>query len=368
MTLESNFETREQLEAVLKARGYEPDPESTPTPASPGESPSGKAPASETVPVVETGKETQVTQAAPTVEGEPKTATPEAKFEPRRKQLERKVERLHEDLDLERGSKAALQVKLDAAQAELAKLKPAEPEPKTVELAKPKRPTRAECDYDDDKHEAAMDKYETDLAAYNAAVIDKTVTDRLAANAEAETKRALQAEADAIFDAFVKRRDEQKASIDGYEELREAAGDLPISPILEEFLIRSEFPAALFAFFYKDMADNEGKELARYERIPEVLRVRELTKLELKLAEESKGGKAPKEPKKPAEAKTVETAAPVATEDPKPQPVQPARQQPKIEDAPLEPLGGRSGGRTPSLKEAKTPKEYIAMRNQGIVR
>lgn len=366
-TIVSNTESRESLDAVLKSRGITPDvsepvietakaPETpTPPPAIPGESPSGQT--GESAPVLETGKEsTQVTQAVPPVPpAEPK---PEAKFEPRRKQLERQVARLHEDLELERGSKTTLQTKLAEAEAKLAELTPAIPKDDTP--VKPKRPTRAEHEFDDEKYEVAMDKHEQDMAAYHAAVTDKTVNDRLAKRDQEDKDKAAKASADAYYADYEKRRDEEAGEIPDYRERLEASPDFKVPDAVEMKILQSEIPAHLIHFFLLDAQEGEGKELARISRLDPVFQGREVARIETRLAVERELAK------KAAAAPVVAEVQVTPPKPPETPPAKPIKKAPL--EPPIEPLGSRTNGHTPTLAEAKTPKEFFALRAQGINR
>ncbi len=379
ITLTSNSASPEELKQVLIDKGIVPDDEPAVVPSdkpsesdkapSPGESPSG-APKDKTAPATEEGETPQGKQAAePAVPAEPK---PEGKFEPRRKQLEKQVARLHEDLELERGGKAPLLKKIEVLEAELAALKPAEADKPKVDDApvKPTRPKRADFDFDDDKYEAALDAYDSEVVAYNEALNKRIITQELAARDEKAKVDAQKAEADKVFGSFVQRRDEGAKQIEDYAELREAAGDYKLPDEVELHMIElSQHPAAFIAYFDRDKVENDGKELARIAALPPRFQIHEMAKLELQLA----SGAKKKTPTKPvadppsvpaAAAPVVDEAKPPAT----PEVIPPAKPKLKPEDAPIEPLGGRTAGRNPVLEDAKSFKEYIALRAQGTNR
>ncbi len=376
ITLTSNSASPEELKQVLIDKGIVPDDESAVVPSdkpsesdkapSPGESPSG-APKDKTAPATEEGETPQGKQAAePAVPAEPK---PEGKFEPRRKQLEKQVARLHEDLELERGSKTALQDKIKAMEAELATLKPAEADKPKVDDApvKPTRPKRADFDFDDDKYEAALDAYDSEVVAYNEALNKRIITQELAARDEKAKVDAQKAEADKVFSSFVQRRDEGAKQIEGYAELRKAAGDYKLPDEVELHMIElSQHPAAFIAYFDRDQVENDGKELARIAALPPRFQIHEMAKLELQLASGAK-----KNPKPAADPPVPAAAAPVVDEakPATPEVIPPAKPKLKPEDAPIEPLGGRTAGRNATLADAAgNPKKYFELRAQGVNR
>lgn len=383
MTLTSNTESAESLAEVLRSRGITLDePEQKPAEATetkPSEQPvktgeDAPAPGSETAPVSDAEEKKPQEQSTKPKEDDDNHPS-RGKFKAEKTRLREQIARISDDLETERGSKAALRAKLEAAEAELAKLtKPSEATPKEEALQRPKRPTRAEFEYDDDKYEAAMSAYEVQVDEFNTKMTDKRVTDALAARDKADQDKAQKAVADAFWDDFVARRDAEAAEIEDYKDLLEAVPDFEVSPDVRMRIIQSEVPAHLVHYFMKDHVENDGKELARLSRLDPLIQGREVAKIESKLMLERAQGKkpapaapkvAPVVTKQPAdEAPIVEEkpAEPVKKTEPAKPPVRPAL------EAPIEPLGSRSNTRTKTLADAKTPQEFIALRNQGIQR
>ena len=379
MTITSNHETEESLAAILEARGIKPDVEpsvaSVPA-ASPGETPAGK-PSGETAPPSEAGD--KKTQEAPTeppktddkqpVETKPREHDPNrGNFASKLKKEQLLRERIQQDLELERGDKEKLKARLEEVEAKLAAMQPKADEPaKDATPQRPKRPTLASCDFDQEKLETALDQYDTDLEKYEEAMRAKSVADALAERDAKDAERTAKAEADRIYNEFVERRDQGAAEIADYQEILESVPDFSLPQFVELAIIQSEVPAHLIHHFLKDASDNDGKDLARIARLDPLLQVKELTKLETRLAMEreqaAKNGK-PKPVAKVVEEAPVKEDKPVETAPPakpvvKKEPVEP----------PIEPVGGRTGAKSPSLSEAgEDIKKYIALRNQGVNR
>lgn len=340
-------------------------PPATP-PASPGESPSGSE--VETVPVpTEAGKEATETQVAPPAE--PKAG--DAKFETRRKQLERQVARLHEDLDMEKGGRKALQDKLDAATAELARLRPAEPEKPVVEaLVRPKRPTKADAEFEEDKLEQLLDAYDVALDEYHRKVAQKEASEALAEREKVRVKSEEDAARKTADQQFALRVNEETKAIPEYagllQELTEMQGaekPLPMTGVLEAHIkLASEHPGQLLHYFLKDFVQGGGKEMARLANMNEILQAREINRIETRLEKEHA-----------AQAETVVPSTPVAAEPPAvaAPPVVPPKPKliPKIDDEPITTVGSRSAGPMQTLtKVASSGKaaDYIAARNAGL--
>lgn len=359
-------ETGKPEEAAPPAE-VEAPPEATP--ASPGESPSGSE-AAKPVSAPEAGKEsTQETQAAPPVE--PKTGE-QPKFENRRKQLERQVARLHEDLDLEKGGKAALQAKLDAATAELAKLKPAEAAvEKPTELVRPKRPTKADADYDEDRYEQLLDAHETAMADFTRQTVQKELADAKAEEQKQRAQSERQSAADRAYQEYVGRLQEDMKGIPDYDaivaEFNESVGDRKIDVpenIETHIQIASEHPGYLTHFFLKDHLNNGGKELARIAGLNPYLQLREMNRLESRLEKEY-AAKPAETPAQPVAAAPPAAAAPKAPEVPaKPKLV------PKMHDEPITPVGARAAGPVETLEKAASggTVAYMQARHKGINR
>lgn len=380
ITLTSSTQSAEEMREALEANGQQVvtdgstmsqsgEPASEQTPDSPGESPSGK-PESKTAPATtETGdKKPPVTQESKPGDETPGDEKPaEAKtFEPRRKQLERQVARLHEDLDLEKGSRAQLQTKLEAVQAELERIKPAEPA-KADELVRPKRPTKADAEWDEEKLEQMLNEYDSQMDSYNLKMASKAASDALVNDNKRREAEAAQAESDRAHQEYRGRLQQDMEVLPDYKELFESLdGVVDTPPAVDAAIQASDHPGYLVHFLMKDVLDNDGKELAKIAAMNPVRQVRELTRLEARLeAEYAKPAEAVAEPVKAAKA------APVATEPVKApeEPAKPAKRESKrtVED-PIETVGSRSAGATAQLAQATTFKEHVLLRRQGIGR
>lgn len=368
ITLTSATQSQEEMAAAIAAHGITPKVEdpapqapedkatsSEPQPAIPGDQPSGTE--GTTDPAPEAGKP-QVTQAAPPVEvpAEPK---PEAKFETRRKQLERKLERAYEDLDQERGSHKSLQTKVSELEAQIAALKPTPPKEPQLP-AEPEMPTLSALEFDQEKYDAAMRQYHKGMKAYFSALQDKGIADALAKRDRDDSEKRAKDEADAFYADFLTRRDQQaEAELADFRELAEAAPELHIPSEIELKIFQSDIPAHLLHFFMKDASEDNGKELSRLSRLTPLLQGREMSKLETRLAIERDNKLRPA------------AAAPVVAAPPEPKQPEPAPAKPPVKatpEAPINPLGGRTTGKTPSLSDAKDAKSYLALRNQNVNR
>lgn len=387
-------QSAEEMTAALVANGQEV---SAPAPAAPEKatvvegkkseskptSPEVKPGGSEdkTAPVVtEAGeKKPQETQAAPPVEvippAEPKPGEPGKKFEPqleRRKDLERKVTRLHEDLDLERGSKAAIQSRLETAERELAALKPKEPEAKKDdEPAEPTFPLKKDFDYDDEKHEAALVQYQKDMKVYNKAVTDKALREDRAAAAEERKQEAIKAENKRFHDELAGRvqksiKDFELSDFDALVEQLTAEETGAITPGLaaENYIEhKSKNPGLLIHYFMKDHLEGEGREIARLAAMDPIDQVFEVKAIEDRLIAERANKSVPVVEDKPV------VASPAAAAPPE----QPAKPKPVAKpdtDEPLDTVGARAGARAPSLADAegKGALAYARLRGAGVNR
>lgn len=392
ITLTSSTQSPEEMAAALAARGQVvvPDePEPKPASAEPARNdqtkppeqsaPGGethKASDGETAPVPEAGKDqTQDPQKRPgekpaesaveTKSEEPKPSP--GKFKADKQKLRDQISRLSDDLDLERGSKAKIRAELDEARTRLAVLeKPAAAEAKKDDgPVKPKRPVRAEffaAEDPDAAYEAAMDQYDDNVSAFHAAVTEKTVNDKLAARAEDDRKAEAEAAGKQAYAEFEKRRDQDRKSIEDYDdvfaELGEHPIDFPKDGVMELAVMEAEHPGILIHYFGKDALDNEGKEFHRISRLSPVRQVAELTRLEARLVKEHE-----------ERAKQEKPAGATVVVPEKPSEEVPAKPQLKARpDEPIEPVSGRTRGATPSLAQATSPKDYIRLRNTGVNR
>lgn len=374
ITLTSSTQSPEEMQAALEQHGLSvvsdgptvaADPKEekvmpSEDPASPGDSPSG--PEAETAPATEAGKE------KPQVVQEPPKPV-EAKFETRRKQLERQVARLHEDLDLEKGSKAALQAKLDAAQSEIAKFKPIET-PKVAELVRPKRPTLAEAEWDNEKHEQLMIAYEAQLDEFKDKQYEQKLAQSRADDAKRREDETVAAEEAKKIEAFNGRLVADKEEIPDYDDLLDSIKEtgLELPAAVRAAVVDSDHPGRLFHYFMVDQLEGDSKEFNRIAKMDPVQQVKALTKLEIQLDAEYTKGKPtdkPAESIKPAKAIPVAETPLAQVPEKTAKPKTPSRAQ---VDDPIEPVGSRAGASLPSLDKAKGLMEYIAARRQGVNR
>lgn len=384
VTFTSSTQSVEEMREALELHGQtvvpvEPDPISKVEPSVPSEKPSDSPsaePVGESAPVSETEKKPQETQAAkPETPAEPKPPQ-RGNFESRRKSLERQVDRLQDDLELERGSKTKLETQLAEAQAELAKLKPAEA-PKVEGPTRPTRPAfprREADDYDGSKYEAAMaqyqtnaGKYEDDMDAYRAAVSERSVQEAIAKKDKERQEREDAAKVERENNELRARITEQAKAFSDYDEVIGALPEEPIptNPDFDRAILASDNPAILIRHFALDYLDHDSMDRDRLLKLSPHKMVMELGRLEDKLvAEHAKPVVVAPKTEVPVAAAPPAPAA----EPPKP-PERPARprQQPQP-DAPIEPVGSRASTGVANLGSAHSAMEYIRMRANGVRR
>jgi hypothetical protein len=285
--------------------------------------------------------------------------------------LTREKQRLEDALEDERGSKTKLQAELDEVKGKLAALAPKE-DAKPAELVRPKRPTMAEHEFDNDKFEAALSKYETDLEAFQ------------------DAKRAKERQEDeAKFQKTLEQRDQQrvierqeaefgerlKASIAGYDDFYDLIQQIPPGtkditvrrPLVKTYIdTKSKAPGHLIRFFMQDYLDGET-EATRIEAMDDFDASYELRAIEQRLIDEQKGT---------SNGTKTATAAAETEEEPVTVPPQervPAREQPTGETVDR-PIGSRTVGsratasRPSTLEEAaeKGAREYREARNREL--
>ncbi len=370
---------------MLGSKGFAPDgtpapvdppaapaaaaPPASVPPVTPGESPSA-APAGESAaPSEGAGTKPQgATPAGQEDKGQDPVVTPPAaeppnpakqarhNFEAKRVRLEKQIDQLQTDLDLERGSKAKLSKQLEDLQAELAKLKPAEA-PAAVTppaLVRPKRPTLSDVDFDQERLEAALDEHEAKLDEYNKAVI-KQETEAAQQKAAREREEREQREAATLEERqYQQRMAEGRAEISDWDEVMETTEDLEASDVTTRFINVSEIPAHLIHHLLQNSDD-----LNRIEKLDPVRRVRALTALELQLADKRKARTAAP-PVDPAPVTPPVAATPPPT--PPAQPPAPTISRPAKVDEPITPVGSRAPAVGQRLSQAATPKDYLRMR------
>lgn len=380
ITLTSSTQSAQEMREALEAHGQQvvtdgPTVEGTEKTSeqstSPGESSSGSTgETATTTPEVE-GKTTQDTQ-EPAPEETAGEGHPETKFEPRRKQLEKRIERLHEDLDTEKGDKARLKARLEATEAELVKFKPVEA-PKVEELARPKRPTKSDAEYDEDKLDQMMAEYEVKLDEYHIERSKKTAAEAVATERQRLADEESAREQQKAVDAFNTRLSADAKSISDYDELLSALPEnaLQLPSAVEASILRSDHPGRLFRHYMNDVVNNDAKEFNRLVAMDPVDQVRVLAKLEDKL--DLAYVETPAEPAKP-KAETKPAPAPAkaaAAAEVAPEVPVPAKRPPKQvadSDEPIQPVGSRSGASVATLAGSTSTMDYIRRRQAGVNR
>lgn len=358
ITIESNTETTEELNAGLASLGFEPEeatarsskPEGTKKEEKPSESTeklgekTAEATEGKSEPVTETGK----TQEIPPGETEAEKAKNKGGWQ---RQIDKKtaqVETLREELEEERGDKTRLRDQLAEAKRELEALRgtsaTVETEKKDIGPIRPKRPEvpdLASMEYDTEKYEKAMKvyraaevKFDDDLDAYHKAMNEKTVKDALEAEkvSKAEERRAT--EQARVEKEAAERLDAGRKALgtewdDTYEALpKDAKLALDDSIDAKDYiLLDAAHPALLYMFLFKDYLENDSKEGKRIAQLSPKKQVAELARIEDRLFAESKGTKTEEPPK-------------VETKPAQEPPAKPAVKPAKVPDEPIDTLGG----------------------------
>jgi hypothetical protein len=380
VTLTSSTQSPEEIKEALKANGYEVE-DSKVEPAGDGKSEqSGKS--GDTSATAKTGesdsasdpekKESQETQAEgdkkPLAEEPTKRERPgRHDFKSKIQKQEERILKLADDLDLERGDRRRLQQKLEEALAELQTLKGGSTDKPKVDEGpvKPVRPVLADFEFDQEKYDLALQKYDDELVAYTKAMAVKEVAEEQAKQEQARiAKEAKETQAREV-QAFRDRCQAEIHLLPDYEDLAEAMPTeaVPVGEGTEDAIRESDHPALLIHYFMVDVVDNGGVESKRFREMSHAKQIREITKLEQQLVAklEKTAAAAPKEepPAKPA----------VVTDAQQPEKT-PARQRPqaKVPEEPIEPVGSRSGRTQVSLDQATNLKDFIRLRRQGVAR
>lgn len=342
----------------------EPNPSVPPTPAgeSPVAAPDGEIAAPSEGAEDEPQGDTPAKQEAQPAE----PPTRRDNFEKKRVKLEKQVGHLQTELELERGSKTELQKKLEATEAELAKLKPAEAAPATPKdegPVRPKRPTLESCEFDNERYDREMEQHEVALDAYYKALARKEVEDAQKAEVaqrEADQKKAAEVQAET---EYRERLESGAKGIPDYEQvLADVGDDVKLTDFTHAYIKNADSPAHLIHHFLKQARDGVANpDLDRIEAISNPFKKNmALRDLELKVAGRASAAAEPATP----------PAAPVATEPAKP-PVPTVRQvsrPAKVVDEPITPVGSRAPSNGAALSQAKSPMEYARLRNQGVNR
>lgn len=362
------------MQAALAIKGLGEAPVTPPAEENSGQpgTPVDAAPdASKIAPPSEGGEnQTQETQGetgkAPVVEGEkPAEAKPDEErtrrgnFRSKFEKLEREKFLATEALEAERDKRRQ---EVEALRAEIAALKPpAEEKPAAKdELVKPKFPTKADAEYDEDKHEQMLIQYQEDLGEYYRKVAAREADDRFAKrDAEDQERKAKEAQAEAD-EQFRKRVAADVADLPDFKELQKELGEaVKLPEHVEAKILKSKRPALLIRHFMLDALE-EGGEIARLAAMDPYDQVSEMTLLEARLVAEHK---------KSAEKPPAEPAVVVdATKPPETPPAKPSPRVARNVDPPITPVGSRSGKSSATLESAKSMKDYVLARRAGVNR
>lgn len=367
LRIDSNYASEAELRGALESAGMTPETTTPETPAQPETPAATGVEAAGDVPVVEKTQESQAGEKPGEQVAAPVVPAQEAKppFKSKRVRLFEDRQRLQDQLDQERGSKTQLQSRLDEATAKLAAL-----EPKTVEAAKgpvkPTRPTKASCEFDDDKYEVALGKYDQDMTTYHADVTQRAINETITKHDQQKREDDARAENEKSLTQFFDKVKEGSQAIEDWDEVLDELGTdkLEVSDSIEWSIRESDNPALLIHFLTKDQLEG-GKELKRISALSPVRQVRAIQALEDKII-------ADRTPKPPEPAPAAKAAAPVAAPPvaaappPEKSPVKPKPKSPAGD--PIEPLGPRGGVPTPRLEDAQSNKDYFRMRLAGVNR
>lgn len=396
VTITSTHDTAEELQESMKSMGIaisgsgDSEVEGTTTDKSTEETPGGGDKHPEKVPESGDEKKPETEEETSTQEGEkPDTEEeePEVKEPPKGSKggLESKLKLLtkqrnaaQERLTESDGKNKQLEAEVARLTAEMSKLKPAEEKPEEKPLIRPTRPKRADFSFDDDAYEAAMDKYDTELEAYNTQVRKNEVAATVKTIEESQKQKEAEAKERELQTAFAGRLEEDIKGLEDYQELIEALPDdgsalLDQSDVARNYLrLTSEHPGLLMRYLMNDLVNEGNAENERLIGMDPYRLVRELTRIEDKLVAESAAKKAP------AKEATTEETKPPAEPEKKPAPetkaAPPAKQEPKPKKAPeppLETVGARTSTTGPidwnkRLEEAAKNGNYLAVRKEML--
>lgn len=362
--LASNTATDAELQEALKELGAEPPAEEKPVVATP---PVEEKKASE--PKVEPGDKAAVetpgksatgtepvkaeTQVVPGVESAEEKEKAKGGWQRKVEKLTKLVDSFKDQLEEEKGDKARLRAKLEDAEAQLAEVhaaKPSEEAPKVTGPVRPKRPTLADSEFDQEKYDAALTKYDAEMDAYYDKMADIKAESAVAKDNERRATEAKQAQEAKFRQELNQRIEVGKAKYDDYQEMLDAAKNTPtvcdkevggeMSGVALGYIENADNPGDLIYYLAKDAAENGAKESKRLSGLSAFRLVIELKAIEDKILSEREKAAAPKvvpEPPKKEEPPVV------AVETPKVEPpAKPEKQVAKVPDDPIEPLGGRS--------------------------
>ena len=381
VTITSNFGTEQEIKDALGANGLsvsEPPAAAPATPAQPetkipehvaepgGETPKAAAGETDATPEVATTQEPKPHGVQPEGEKEPSRG----KFKAEKQKLRDRITQLEDERDSERALSARKTAELEESRAKLAELTKPAVVPKADDTpVEPKRPTRADAGFDDEKFDELLAKYDSDYKVYNRAVTEKTVRDALAAAEAQRLEEKETAERQREFSAYEAKLDAESAKIADYHELWEAFPDAAHNDLVTyveyTYLVGSEHPGYLMREIMNDVVNNGSQELTRIRSLHPVLQVRELTNWERQAYAEAT------RPTEPVPASRVVATAPAKP----PEVAVPARSKPAALQEPIETLGSRSvagGKRTlqeiadlAAAGDASARREYLTRRTAG---
>jgi regulator of replication initiation timing len=340
--IDANFGTEEELQAALASLGMETDPVEAPKPE---ETPAPDAKTEPEVPGVdpaEAGENAAGTEPAPKdTQGETheeRERKAKGGFKAKLDKLTAQAETLRAEIEEKNGNESRLRAELEDVKARLAELKPPEAAKPAAEPVKPKRPTLASFEFDQEKYEEALDKYDSDLTAFHKAVADQAIAAGLEAERQRQADREQAAEAERHFKEFTDRRDADRANYDDYDEVLslvpkdESDSLMSVSEPARAYIQRkSKHPADLIHYLATDYVYGDKEENQRLTSLDPMDQIIELKALEDRLvAERTKGKTTPK----------AEAAPPA-----KPKPAQ------RTPEPPIDPVGGRTAGTVGNLEK-----------------
>lgn len=392
ITLSTNTGTEQDIKDAMVANGIKPEETAAPevkddkpvedkSKSAASEAPGEKVPA-------EPGKESEAaTDAAkdksqekpPEQQAAETTKTPDTPDEAAGKEkakggFQKKIDKLTKTVDLlqsqieaKEGNETRLRRELEEAQAELAKLKPAEPEtPK--ELVRPKRPTLKEFDFDQEKYDAAAEKYDADLDAYHAAVTQKTVADTLKAENEARAKQEREAQTAKAIKEFEDRRNKGKDVYDDYDELMAALPEkaetlVDKSRVVADYIqFKSKDPAHLIHFLMKDFLEGDEAEANRFMQMDDYDQLIAIKELEDRLIKEHKRDAKAKADEPAEAAATAAAAGPPKKAAEAAPPAKEKQPRAQVPDEPIAPVGNSAPAKG---KDLQAQMEEAAAQGNG---
>lgn len=257
--------------------------------------------------------------------------------------LTKRADQLAEALDNERGDRARLQKQLDEVNAKLAQLQPAEETVKEPELVRPKRPTRAQFEFDEVKYEEAMSLYEVAVDDYYSKKSTQDAANLIAENDRRHAEDNATRVAQQAHNEWVKRRDGGRVKFEDWDDvLGPDAPAIDVPPAVQAFIFKSKDPAPIMYYLA-----THPEERDRIEALPDAAdQLIEITLLSTQLSKAATPE--PATPEKPLVTKVAATVPVVTT------PAKTTSKTPlKTPDAPIAPLGHQaSTSASKSLEKA----------------